>query len=113
MSGDTPPGEPNGQGARVCVARIAGAYGVRGEVRLMVFTEDRGALATLGPFTDAAGLRGFALTALRAHGEGVVARFAEIASREDADALARHRPLHPPRPPAGASRRTRAITTPT
>ncbi|KAA5603379.1 ribosome maturation factor RimM [Blastochloris sulfoviridis] len=81
------PGKETGAARRVCVARIAGAYGVRGEVRLMVFTEDRGVLNSLGPFTDAAGLRAFALTALRAHGEGVVARFAEIASREDAEAL--------------------------
>jgi 16S rRNA processing protein RimM len=78
MSGDT---------SRVCVARINGAYGVRGEVRLHIFTEAADALVALGPFTDEAGARIFTLKALRSHGEGFVARFAEIASREDADAL--------------------------
>jgi 16S rRNA processing protein RimM len=86
MSGDTPP-RPEDGGPRVCVARIKSAYGVRGEVHLHVFTEDPDALHAFSPFTDAAGTRTFTLKSLRAHGEGFVARLAEIVSREDADAL--------------------------
>ncbi|BBF94796.1 ribosome maturation factor RimM [Blastochloris tepida] len=98
MTAAPPPGpdEETGAARRVCVARISGAYGVRGEARLLVFTEDPDALPSLGPFTDEAGARAFTLNALRSHGEGFVARFAEIASREDAEAL-RNTDLYIPR----------------
>jgi 16S rRNA processing protein RimM len=65
-------------------------------VRLHIFTEEPDALPALGPFADEAGARIFTLKALRNHGEGFVARFAEIASREEADALG-HTDLYVPR----------------
>lgn len=83
-------------GRRVCVARIGAPHGVRGDVRLSVFTEAPEALAGLGPFEDDAGTRRFVLEALRRQGDGFVARFAGVADRTAAQGLTNLR-LHVPR----------------
>ena len=63
---------------RLCVAVIAGAHGVRGDVRIKSFTADPEGLAAYGPLTDKSGARefrikllGMAKGLLRAHIKGV------------------------------------------
>ncbi len=63
---------------RLCVAVIAGAHGVRGDVRIKSFTADPEGLAAYGPLTDKTGGRefrikilGLARGLLRAHIKGV------------------------------------------
>lgn len=63
---------------RLCVAVIAGAHGVRGDVRIKSFTADPKGLAAYGPLTDKTGTRefrikvhGLAKNLLRAHIKGV------------------------------------------
>jgi len=65
---------------RVVVAAIVGAHGIAGEVRLKVFAEDLGAHQVLngGAFT---------LRSVRRGNNGAIARFAEIDSRDAAEAL--------------------------
>lgn len=66
--------------APVTLAVVIGAHGVAGEVRLKVFAED------LKPYKS---FNGGALTlkSLRHGGNGAIARFAEVADRNAAEAL--------------------------
>ncbi|KKC26155.1 ribosome maturation factor RimM [Sphingomonas sp. SRS2] len=66
----------------IVVAAIAGAHGITGEVRLKLFSDDLKAYPTL----SGAG-RSFTLVSLRPVTNGAVARFAEIADRNAAEAL--------------------------
>jgi 16S rRNA processing protein RimM len=66
----------------VPLAVIIGAHGIKGEVRLKLFTDDLGPYRTL----DAAG-RTLTLKSVRPGPNGAVARFAEIADRDAAEAL--------------------------
>jgi 16S rRNA processing protein RimM len=66
----------------VTLAVIIGAHGVTGEVRLKLFTEDLKAY----PALRGAG-RSFTLKSVRPGSNGAVARFAEIADRNAAEAL--------------------------
>ncbi len=71
---------------RVVLAAIAGAHGVRGEVRLKLFGDDVAGLKRFARF-DAGG-RMLTLGALRDDGKGgAIARFAEVADRTAAEAL--------------------------
>jgi 16S rRNA processing protein RimM len=73
---------------RVLVGRIGAAHGVKGEVRIVSFTEDPKAIGAYGPLTDARGTMQFEIAALRPLRNNLfVARFAGIATREAADAL--------------------------
>ena len=72
---------------RVCVGAIAGAYGVRGEVRLKSFCADPVAIATYGPLWTEDGARSFALTLGPAVSEGFSARLSGVGTKEQADAL--------------------------
>lgn len=72
---------------RVCVAVIAGAHGVRGEVRVRSFTAVSEDAVRLGPLTDAAGGRIFHLR-LVGHAKGVLrARIDGVTDRTAAEAL--------------------------
>jgi 16S rRNA processing protein RimM len=75
----------------VTLAAIIGAHGIAGEVRLKLFTEE---LAHY-PRLDAAG-RILTLKSIRPGPNGAVARFAEVADRNAAEAL-RGTPLTVPR----------------
>ena len=66
----------------VTLAVIIGAHGVTGEVRLKLFSEDLKAYPTLQ-----GGGRAFTLKSIRPGSNGAVARFAEIADRNAAEAL--------------------------
>ena len=87
----------------VLVARVSGAFGVRGEVRLTSFTEDPMALVRFRELRREDGSPALTLTSGRAYKEGIVGRTVEIATKEQADAL-RGLELYAPRsalPPAG------------
>ena len=69
------------------IARVAGAFGVRGEVRLAVYAEDPKALKRYGPLLKADGREALTLTALREHKGGLVVRAKEVETREQAEAM--------------------------
>ncbi len=69
------------------VAKADGAFGVRGEIRLTAFTEDPGALLRYGTLRREDGSVGLTLSAGRVAKDGVIARAAEVATREEAQAL--------------------------
>jgi len=73
--------------ARVCVGRIAGAHGVRGDVRIASYTEDPFDIASYGPVSDEEGARRFALKPLSMAKTHVVARIEGIGDRNGAEAL--------------------------
>lgn len=73
---------------RVLVGRIGAAHGVKGEVRLLSFTEDPKAIADHGPLSDAGGARHFEIATLRPLKDNLlIARFAGVATRDAAEAL--------------------------
>jgi 16S rRNA processing protein RimM len=69
----------------VTLAAIAGAHGVRGEVRLKLFGEGAEALRAFSVF-DAGG-RKLTLKSVRPANQGAVATFAEITDRSGAEGL--------------------------
>lgn len=69
----------------VTLAAIAGAHGVRGEVRLKLFGEGADTLRAFSVFE--AGTRKLTLKSIRPANQGAVATFAEIADRSGAEAL--------------------------
>lgn len=70
---------------QVTLAAVAGAHGVRGEVRLKLFA---GGLASLERHERLlAGERALTLLDVRAGGGGAIARFAEVGDRNAAEAL--------------------------
>lgn len=69
----------------VTLAAIAGAHGVRGEVRLKLFGEGADTLRAFSLFD--AGDRKLMLKSLRPANQGAVASFAEITDRGAAEAL--------------------------
>lgn len=71
----------------ICVGAIAGAYGVRGEVRLKSFCAEPSDIAAYAPLTTEDGTRSFALSLGRPIKNGFAARLDGIATKEQADAL--------------------------
>mgnify|MGYP000060568586 CR=1 FL=1 len=71
----------------ILVGRVAGAFGVKGEVRITTFTADPLGLAAYGPLFRKDGSAGLTLTSARAAKGGVIARTREIATPEEADRL--------------------------
>ncbi|MDO9364422.1 MAG: ribosome maturation factor RimM [Sphingopyxis sp.] len=69
----------------VTLAAIAGAHGVRGEVRLKLFGEGADTLRAFSVFE--AGTRKLTLKSVRPANQGAVATFAEITDRSGAEAL--------------------------
>ncbi len=72
---------------RLCLGAIAGAHGVRGDVRLKTFTEDPLGIAAYGPLSSEDGKRRFEIRKLREAKDHVVATVTGIKSREEAIAL--------------------------
>lgn len=73
--------------ARVCVAAVAGAHGVRGLVRLKAFTEVPEDCAAYGPLSNADGSRVFKVELLGRHKALLLARIEGIGDRDQAEAL--------------------------
>ena len=69
------------------VGRVAGAFGVRGEVRITAYTEDPLALARYKRLRRQDGSAGLTITQARAEKGSIVGRAEEIATKEEADAL--------------------------
>ena len=71
----------------VLVGRVAGAFGVKGEVRLTAYTEDPLNLLRYRILLRENGSTALTLQSGRAAKDGLVGRAAEVASKEAADAL--------------------------
>lgn len=77
----------SGSGERlVCVGAFAGAFGVRGEVRLKSFCAEPEAIGGYGPLLSEGGRR-FVITAMRPIKGGFAVRVEGIETREAAEAL--------------------------
>ncbi|MFV0358462.1 ribosome maturation factor RimM [Tropicimonas sp.] len=72
---------------RVCVGAVAGAFGVRGEVRLKSFCATPEDIASYGPLCDESGRRSFTVELSNPVSNGFAARLSGVATREQADAL--------------------------
>ncbi|MDP1641659.1 MAG: ribosome maturation factor RimM [Phenylobacterium sp.] len=68
------------------VARVAGAFGVRGELRITTFTEDPMSLGAFKALLRQDGSPALTITSARPVKGGVVARAKEIETREQAEA---------------------------
>ncbi len=73
--------------ALTCVGAIAGAFGVRGEVRLKSFCAEPDAIADYAPLTTEDGSRSFGVTLTGTIKNGLSARLSGVATREDAERL--------------------------
>lgn len=71
----------------ICVASIAGSYGVRGEVRLKSFCAIPGDIETYSPLTDEAGKERYPLVLTRPIKNGFAARLGGVETKEQADAI--------------------------
>ncbi len=73
--------------ARVCIAAVAAAHGLRGLVRLKSFTEAPGDCTAYGPLTNADGSRTFHCDALGMHKGQVLVGLEGVNDRTAAEAL--------------------------
>ena len=73
--------------ARVCIAQIGAAHGVRGEVRLKAFTEDPLSVTRYGALESEDGRQRFEIEAVRPAKGMLVARLKGISDRDAAEAL--------------------------
>jgi 16S rRNA processing protein RimM len=71
----------------ILVGQVAGAFGVRGEVRVTAHTADPLSLIAYSPLLDEGGRPVLTLSAGRAVKGAVIARAAEVATREEAEKL--------------------------
>ena len=71
----------------ILVGRVAGAFGVRGELRITSYTEEPLALLSYKTLLREDGEAGLTLTTGRATKDAVVARAAEVSTREEAETL--------------------------
>ena len=74
---------------QVTLAAVVGAHGIGGEVRLKLFAEGMESLKRHKAFCAPASAA-LTLKSVKPGGDGAIARFAEIADRGAAEALARH-----------------------
>lgn len=72
---------------RICVGAIAGAFGVRGEVRLKSFCAEPEAIADYAPLTTEDGAGSFEVKLTRPIKNGYAANLSGVATREQAEAL--------------------------
>src|ERR1700680_428248 len=73
--------------AKICIARIGAAHGVRGAVKLWTFTEDPLAVMQYGSLATKDGGRSFEVATVREAKGHLVATLKGIATREDAERL--------------------------
>ncbi|HWA62832.1 MAG TPA: ribosome maturation factor RimM [Caulobacteraceae bacterium] len=71
----------------ILVGRVAGAFGVKGDVRITTYTEDPLALAAYRDLKREDGSPGLTLLSARPAKGGLVGRAEEIETREEAEAL--------------------------
>lgn len=70
-----------------CVGAIAGAFGVRGEMRIKSFCASPEDIEAYSPFTDEDGTQEFDIKILRSIKNGFAGRMPSVHNKEDADAL--------------------------
>ena len=73
--------------ARICIARIGAAHGVRGAVKLWTFTEDPLAVKHYGPLRPRTARAQFEVATAREAKDHLVATLKGVATREDAERL--------------------------
>jgi 16S rRNA processing protein RimM len=73
--------------AKICVARIGAAHGVRGAVKLWTFTEDPFAVEAYGPLSTKDGARHFEVASAREAKDHLVVTFRGITTRDAAERL--------------------------
>lgn len=73
--------------ARICVAKVGAAHGVRGEVRLWPFTEDPMSVIDYGSLSTKDGARQFEVVRARIAKDHLVAVIKGITTREDAERI--------------------------
>ncbi|MDD3445319.1 MAG: ribosome maturation factor RimM [Zavarzinia sp.] len=93
-SGTATPVAVDGPGY-VCVGAIAGAHGIRGDVKVKPFTEDPLDVGAYGPVFTARGIS-LKLQPVRVQGQALIARIEGVADRNAAEALRGQR-LYVPR----------------
>ena len=71
----------------VLVARVSGAFGVKGEVRIRTYTNVPLAVLNFRELKHANGQHGLTLISGRSFKDGLIARAKEVATKEEADAL--------------------------
>jgi 16S rRNA processing protein RimM len=71
----------------ICVGAIAGAFGVRGEIRIKSFCAIPEDIETYSPLTTEDGSQSFALTLSRPINNGFAAHLKSVSTKEQADAL--------------------------
>jgi 16S rRNA processing protein RimM len=76
-----------GQDRLILVGRVAGAFGVRGEVRITAYTADPMALVAYGALKREDGTPALSLQSGRPAKGGLIARAGEVATPEAANAL--------------------------
>lgn len=72
---------------RICVGSIAGAFGVKGEVRLKSYCSEPEAIALYAPLWSEDGTRSFTVRLTRMIPNGFAARLSGVSTKEEADAL--------------------------
>ncbi len=73
--------------SRICVGAVAGAYGVRGEVRLKSFCAEPRALADYGPLWSEDGTRSFEVSLGAQVAQGFAAWLSGVQTRAQAEGL--------------------------
>ena len=73
--------------ALICVGIIAGAYGVRGELRVKSYCANPSDLETYVPLLDESGTRSFELSLIGQIKNGFSARIIGVETKEQADML--------------------------
>lgn len=79
--------DPVAKSDRVCVGAIAGAFGVKGEVRLKSFCSSPEDIAAYGPLWSEDGSRSYSVKLTRPVTGGLGARLSGVATKEEGDAL--------------------------
>jgi hypothetical protein len=92
----------------ILVGRVAGGFGVRGEVKITTYTEDPMSLAAFKALMRQDGSPALTITSARVAKEGLVTRCKGIETKDAADALRGLR-LYVPRGPARSRTRTSSI----
>jgi 16S rRNA processing protein RimM len=73
---------------KLCLGRITGAHGLKGEVRVESYTAVPEDIAAYGALSDESGARSFKFSSLRVVKDGnIVARIASVPDRATADSL--------------------------
>ena len=77
----------NKDNGKICLGAIAGAHGVKGEVKIKTFTQNAEDIASYGPLENETGDARFSILNFRPDKIGVVARIEGLEDREAAQRL--------------------------